>query len=287
MFGCLPIEFNYMVCTDANTSNLFGIRFTPGSSNTKGSWVQIISGTKLEKDCYLLHLYFLGNATASSVVNKMLLDIGIDENGGTNYVVKINNFPIQNVATTPTKSMFLLEIPIFIKAGSSVAIRKQCTTSPTVNGITVNSIFYGQPSRPEMTPRGLHFSIIGTITESTTSAVVIGDGFRDSTTGYKGTYQLIGTANRDYWAIIPSIVSNTNVVNNVNLHIDIGVGTDQTKITRIAHDLIVATSTSEEVLMPRVPILCRIKNGDKLYVRGKSTGTITSSSLEMAFLGIA
>lgn len=181
--------FQYEAWGGAPTSQP-GINVTPGASNAEGSWTQIAAGSDLSRDCYWIVLsIWAGSQSATN--NGTLLDIGIDPAGGTSYTAIVSNMVVgaQPAGLTNPRPYFLL--PLFIKAGSSVAVRLQYSsaTPPTCKVI---GKFYGDPSNPTMMPVGQFSETIGTITNSSGPTVTPGNGTW-------GSYANLGTTTRDLW----------------------------------------------------------------------------------------
>lgn len=139
----------------------YGTSVTPGASNAEGSWTQIASSANIAQD---VRGFFLMIHTGSfnGEARPQLTDIGVDPAGGTSYTAVISNIPSGNSATDVGHPFFF---PLFIKAGSSVAVRGQ-TAAATARTFRAAAKFYGQLSDPRAWRQGFFSETIGTVTSS-------------------------------------------------------------------------------------------------------------------------
>lgn len=148
----------------ANPGASPGTAVTPGASNSEGSWTQIASSANIAQDAYWIYLQVAAGAT-SGQSKPQLLDIGVDPAGGTSYTAVISNIVCGASPTLAQAGAREFCFPMFIPAGSSVAVRVQGANA-TAGTVRAIARFYGQPTRPEAVPVG-HFSeTIGSITNS-------------------------------------------------------------------------------------------------------------------------
>lgn len=157
----------------ANPSATIGTSVTPGASNAEGSWTQIASSANIAEDCYWLYVQIHTGATSGAAKNQ-LLDIGIDPAGGTSYTAFLSNLAVGASPALSAAGAREHVFPIFIKAGSSVAVRIQGSNA-TAGTVRVAARFYGRPTRPEVVPRGARSQTFGTITNSNGSSVTPGN----------------------------------------------------------------------------------------------------------------
>ncbi len=147
-----------------NPSATPGTSVTPGASNAEGSWTQIASSANIAQDCYWLYLQVSGGAT-SAAAKPQLLDIGVDPAGGTSYTAVISNLAVGASPLLTAAGLRPFVFPLFIKAGSSVAVRVQGANA-TAGTVRAIARFYGQPSNPAAVPTGMFSQTFGTITNS-------------------------------------------------------------------------------------------------------------------------
>lgn len=168
-----------------------GTSVTPGASNGEGSWTQIASSGNIAQDCYWLFLYINGGNTSGSAKNH-LIDIGVDPAGGSSYTAVISNL-VCGCSTGPNSGQGNREFtfPLFIKAGSSVAVRIQGSAS-TAGTVRVAATFYGHPTKPEAVPVGTFSQTFGSITNSN------GASFTPGNAG-DGSWVDLGSVTQPLW----------------------------------------------------------------------------------------
>lgn len=166
-----------------------GTAVTPGASNAEGGWTQIASAANMAFDSQLMYIA-VGGGSSSGSQKDHLLDIGVDPAGGTSYGAVISNIVCgQTQAVTTGWDEFVF--PLFVKAGSSVAVRVQGSNA-TAGTVRVVGDFYGRPTNPEMVPVGCYSETIGTITGSAGPTITPGNAA-------EGTWTSIGTTTKDLW----------------------------------------------------------------------------------------
>lgn len=174
----------------ANPASTIGTSVVPGSSNIEGSWTQIASSANIAQDCYWLYMQVHSGAVSGQDKN-MLLDLGIDPAGGTSYTAFLSNLNISMAPALTVAGAREFVFPIFIKAGSSVAVRAQ-TNHATAGTVRVAARFYGKPSRPEAVPVGTISQTFGTISGSVGQAVTPGNAT-------DGSWVDLGTTTTPLW----------------------------------------------------------------------------------------
>lgn len=205
-----------------------GTSVVPGISNAEGAWTQIASGANIAYDVCLLYLA-IGGGNLTAVSKMHLLDIGVDPAGGTAYTSIINDIVCgQTQAVTTGFDEF--NFPIFIKAGSSVAVRVQGkhTTAGTVR---VVGDFFGRPTEPDMVPVGVYSETIGTITNSNGTSITPGNAA-------EGAWTSLGTTAKALW------------------HWQLGAQVDNATITAqyTTIDLAYGDATNKEIILEDVAI---------------------------------
>lgn len=136
----------------ANPSATPGTAVTPGTSSAEGSWTQIASSANIAQDVYGFYLSFHTHGSAGGN-RPLMVDIGVDPAGGTSYSAIISN--LQAGMAGPLTAAGLREhfFPLFIKAGSSVAVRGSVDPADATT-FRCAAEFYGQPSAPWELPVG-------------------------------------------------------------------------------------------------------------------------------------
>lgn len=147
-----------------NPATTIGTSIIPGASNAEGSWTEIASSANISQDCYWVHFRVHAGNTDGFAKNH-LLDFGIDPAGGTSYTSFFENLQVGDAPSVTNLGSKEFLFPIFIKAGSSVAIRVQ-GSEVTAGTLRVAAIFFGKPSNPLAVPVGSFSQTFGSITNS-------------------------------------------------------------------------------------------------------------------------
>lgn len=212
----------------ANPGSTIGTSVTPGSSNSEGSWTQIASSANIAQDCYWLYLQVHTGATSANAKNQ-LLDIGIDPAGGTSYTAFLSNLQVGASPALTAAGAREHVFPIFIKAGSSVAVRIQGSNA-TAGTVRCAARFYGQPSRPENVPVGTIAETFGTITNSSGQSVTPGNAADGSWVDFGATSQ-----NLWWWQMGYAIDNGTITAEYTYIEIAFGDGTNKVPIFKVMH----------------------------------------------------
>jgi len=213
----------------ANPSATIGTSVTPGASNSEGSWTQIASSANIAQDCYWLYIQIHTGATSAAAKNQ-LLDIGIDPAGGTSYTAFLSNLQIGASPALTVAGNREHIFPIFIKAGSSVAVRIQGSNA-TAGTVRVAARFYGQPSRPEAVPVGTVSQTFGTITNSNGQSVTPGNAA-------DGSWVDLGAVSPSplwWWQLGYGIDNATITAEYTYLEVAFGDATNKVTIFKVMH----------------------------------------------------
>lgn len=245
----------------ANPAAAIGTSVIPGASNAEGTYTQVLAA--LAEDVYFIHIIVGDGATAVAAKNH-LLDIGVDPAGGAAYTTKIAN--IVCGATVPTSNARQqFGFPLFIKAGSTVAVRVQGSNA-TAGTVRVGIKAYGRLSRPEMFPVGYFSQMLGTITNSNGVSFTPGNAA-------DGTWVSLGTAMDPLWWFNLAYQIDNSIITTEYTYVDLGVGGSGTQrvIQRLQH----AGTTNETcgaIIEPRLSWLeCYhpVPAGAELWIRGR------------------
>lgn len=250
-----------------NPSATPGTSVTPGASNAEGAWTQIASAANITFGVWGIWLA-VTNGNSTGVDKSHLLDIGIDEAGGTNYTSILSNLVCgqsQAGSTGCNEWYFPLNIP----AGSTVAARVQGVAS-TAGTVRVFAMFFGKPNYPELTPRGEVSETIGTITGSQ------GVGFTPGNAA-DGAWQSLGTTTRDLWWWQLGVQCSNGTITAQYTWVDLAYG-DGTNMTYIVKTFPIGWyGTAEIAAQPfnhhMLQGYCYVPAGSTIYVRGRCSTT--------------
>ena len=235
--------------------------------NTMGSWNQLISSAQMVDDGYGI-LINMNSVAISATTRNVLLDVGIDNAGGTNYVVKIpylmggHEVPF-NIGSGGIWYYF----PLFIPKNSSIAVRAQA--SNTTSGFNCFINVFGQPRRPDAVRVGTKVYSFGeTPASSSGTAITLG-------TTTIGNWTQAGSATPIklwWWQVGFSVADTTMSAAAVSLDLSAGNATAK-KIIFQGYPF--TTTTAEQINNIPAMAACSVNvaPGDLMYVRGWSSTT--------------
>lgn len=247
-----------------NPASTAGTSVTPGASNAEGSWTQIASSANIAQDCYWLYVQVHSGATSAAAKNH-LLDIGIDPAGGTSYTAFLSNLQVGASPALTAAGAREFIFPIFIKAGSSVAVRIQGSNG-TAGTVRVMARFYGQPSRPENVPVGTIAQTFGTITNSN------GQSFTPGNAADGSWVDLGATSTPLWWFQVGYGIDNATITAEYTyIEVAWGDGTNKHSMFRVMHG---GTTGETAGLAAQTQMLaCAAYNpvpaGVNIYIRGR------------------
>jgi hypothetical protein len=204
----------------ARPSATYGVSVTPGN-NTKGTYVQLISGASLTDDVYFVEVTLHANFV-SATARATIADIGIDPAGGTTYSVLIADLLCSSACTAMANregsAGFRYEFPLFIKAGSSLAVRA------SVNNATVGTLrcfitLYCKPQYPEMCKTGSFVQSLG-VAAATSQGTAVTSG-----TTAEGAWTNLGTTTKPtWWHLVGASIDNAAIAGNFAYFCDLSAG---------------------------------------------------------------
>lgn len=248
----------------ANPSATPGTSITPGATNAEGTFTQIASSANIAQDCYWLHLQVSGGATSTAAKNQ-LLDVGVDPAGGTSYVAVISNLQIGASPLLTAAGVREYLFPIFITAGSSVAVRIQGSNG-TAGTVRVAAAWWGQPSRPELAPRGFLAQTFGTITNSSGQSITPGNAA-------DGTWISLGTTTTAlwWWQLGYAVDNGTITAEYTYFELAYGDGTNKHTIFRYMHGGTTGEVCGAFLQTHLTPCggYCPVPAGETIYARAR------------------
>jgi len=269
MLSRTPVnKFSFYYSNQATPSTTPGVSVTPGASNVEGSWTEIAGDADITQDIYLVQLFISGGG--SNAASKMqLLDIGWDPAGGTSYSAQINNIACGSTNSPATVSAYgglTFILPIFIPAGSAVAVRIQGSHA-TAGTVRVQAEFYGRPSHPENVNVGQYSETIGTITNSS------GVAFTPGNSGAEGSWVSLGTTSRPLWWWQLGVQADDTSLLGSGYHFDLAYGDGSNKIMIIENFQYYCSNGETTSGGIQINGFCEVPAGGELFVRGSCTGT--------------
>lgn len=250
-----------------NPSATPGTSVTPGISNAEGSWTRIAAAASITTCIYGFWISVSGGNTTGTDKSH-LLDIGIDEAGGTNYTAIISNIVCgqTQAGSTGCNEFFF---PLGIPQGASIAVRVQgvATTAGTVR---VWAMFFGKPSCPELVLKGEVSETIGTITNSTGVSFTPGNAA-------DGSWTSLGTTTRNLWWWQLGVQCSNATITAQYTWIDLAYGDDTNKVMIMQAFPIGWYGTAEIAAQMcahhMLQGFCHVPAGSTLYIRGRCSTT--------------
>lgn len=241
-----------------------GTSVVPGASNAEGAWTQIAAAANITADCHWLFIHVHTGAT-STAQKDHLLDIGIDPAGGTAYVAAISNIVCGESQTLSNGGTRPFIFPLFIRSGSSVAVRIQGNAA-TAGTVRVMAKFYGRPTLPEIMPIGQFAETIGAITNSGGQSFTPGNAA-------DGAWQSLGVTAKDLWWWQLGYQISAATITGEMTYIELAYGDATNKISIMRHFHL--GSTGETCLdvaygnLSFVDCYCPVPAGSTIYIRGR------------------
>jgi len=260
-----PSHFGFLYNNwGTNPATTYGGLVTAGASaNTESATPLVLAtGANLSADIYALEIHF--HTVSGTGDRSMLFDIGVDPAGGTSYTYVISNVVCGNTGGLATAANgYRFYFPIFIKAGSQVSIRTQCSQA----SITARcaAIFYGRPSAPENLPIGSFSETIGTITNSQGNAFTPGNAA-------DGAWTSLGTTVKEmWWWQLGYQVSNATITAEYTyIELAFGDGSNKHTILRAMHGGTTAELCGDLFASNKSPACyCPVPAGATIYIRGR------------------
>lgn len=224
---------------------------------------------------YGIQLVLAGN-NAAAAARDALVDIGIDEAGGSSYTGKIPDL-ICTGAVNNDKGGISFYFPLGIKAGSTIAARASVNNA-TVGTIYVWATLFGLPRNPESCRVGSFVEAIGVV-----SATSKGTDVTSGSTSEGAWTSLGSTANPCWWWQQGMGLNNSNTGARVYA-LDLGVGDGSNKDV-VIQDQTWGSDTSERLVNTMQLLGCErhVPAGTNVYGRIQCSGTPDSGSSMVAY----
>jgi hypothetical protein len=262
----------------ANPDTTLATQITPGASSAEGSWVEVLGA--LAQDVYEISVTIYSHFT-SGTERALLVDIGTDPAGGTTYAAVVSNLLAGSAGSAASSAAgmgYRFSFPLYIKAGSTVAVRGAAGGTALAFRAVVS--VRGLPSRPEMIPVGSFSETVGTITGSSGVAFTPG-------TAADGAWTSLGTSTRDLWWWQLAAQCVGNAISATTTYIELGYGTTGNQVTIIKNMLHVLSTENAAFALNEntsyAACYCPLPSGTELWVRGRSdiapTGTYSAVAI--------
>jgi hypothetical protein len=262
-------SFGWVYDSGDTPASTYGVSVTLGLSSAEGSWTQVASSANCAYDVYGF-LLWIGGTTTSAINHECTLDVGVDPAGGSSYTEVIPNLLCGKSTTLVTGNAFCRYFPLFIKAGSSIAVRGSTSYSGQPGGCRVRIMLFGKPSNPHQIRAGQYAEGIGTVTSNS------GVSFTP-VSGSEGSWASLGTTTRSlWWAVLTFSISNGTIAAQYT-NIDLAVGDGSNYDIIIENLPCFCYGTAEIIAQPsdmgHIRGHWEIPAGATLYVRGRCSTT--------------
>ncbi len=265
----------------AQVSNIDGIR--PAASNgtfvtadatpnTKGAYVEVLTSANVAFDAFGLYITTIDVGSSTT-----LMDVGVDPSGGSSYSVLIPNL-LMGSSQDLTTGGITFYFPIWVKAGSSIAVRTQSTSGGNANAVIIKAV--GKPRDQSLTWVGTYCTDFGTDLANSTGTLVT------SGTVSEGAWtQLAASIAKDhrYWQMgfdtdVVSIADNVYFA-------DIAYGDGSNKIIIIQDQIFYSVSATNSLATGSRLAGCGrlVKNGNNVYGRLQVSGTPDTNTAMIAY----
>lgn len=257
-----PPGFQWAFTNQVGPSTTPGTSVVPGASNAEGAWTQIATAAQITEDVYGIIFWITGGGTSTTSKNH-LLDIGYDPAGGTSYTERVPNLGCGESGTAIQGGVSFY-VPIFIPAGSSIAVRIQGNAS-TAGTVRVMATLLGRPVSPEFAQKLTAAETIGTISASCGPSVTPG------TSAAEGAWTLIGATTFPWRHILPLLQMNDTSTASQVVFLDVAHGDASNKTILAEGIAYYLPGSSEQICGGPVDnvhdLWCNIPAGVNIYVR--------------------
>jgi hypothetical protein len=196
-----------------------GTSVTPGASNVKGSWTQLL--TALAEDVYRVRLH-LNSGGLSGFNRATLVDIGIDLAGGSSYGVLIPDLIGACAGPALVNQAggggIVYDFPLRVPAGATVGARA-AVNNAGASTIRVRIEAYGRPRDARAARAGTVVSAYG-ITAASSDGTSVTPG--TTSEGARTEIGTIGPEEPWAWQVMASV--NNNILGGASYTVDLGIG---------------------------------------------------------------
>lgn len=266
--------YSSAVATRPTTVSM-GTGVTPGTAPTFGAWAQVANGANIANDVYGVAIC-INNGATSAAVRNTLVDLGVDNAGGTSYLTKIPY--LQGGSASPYglgSSGIWYYFPLYINRGSTVAVRAMSTLTTAFSCLVY---FYGQPRRIDAVRAGSYVDAYGFNTTGAVGTLVTPG------TAAEGTWTQLGTTTNNYWWWQCGFNNADSTMTAAILHADLAAGTATNKKI-LFENQIWQTTGAEQIScnLNTANAYNNTKTGDIIYGRLQHSGTLDTGSAMIAY----
>lgn len=276
--GLILPPFRFANCTDSFTglggsavpASQHGQTFVAGNTNADGTVSTLLSA--LAHDVHFL-VVGIGGISATGANSNALIDILSDPAGGTSWGSFIDDLacgftPILGTSAALNSWYYF---PIYIKAGTSLAVRARTAHTGDITTGMIAAYAFGNPTRPGMWWCGSKVETLGAAPASSAGSTI-----PPGTSSNWGSWTSVGTSSGRYGSLSIGINGTDASALGVGYIAQLGINSSQ--IAGIPN-FYFQVSTNEVMAREGVqmPIWCDIPSGSLIQARiAGSAGTVES-----------
>lgn len=254
----------------------WGTSHTAAAAPAFSTYATLVSAANVASDVYLVELVF-SNVFLSATTRNMLVNIGVDTAGGTNFVTKIPNIMCGHAGSMVVAGGISYVFPLYIPAGSTIGIQASGTSA---SAFSTAIKIYGLPRRPEAVRVGSYVTAFGiTAATATGTAITLG------TTG-RGNYTQVGaTTTRPHWWWQMGYTFIDTGVTAGSVAFDMAAGSSTTVNKQIMENVLYFQTAAESLsnIPPFAGFYNNVGVGENIYIRGQGSGTAETSTSVVAY----
>lgn len=249
-----------------------GTAVTPGN-NAMGSYTQLLAG--LANDAYGV-LININSNNVSAAARDTLINIGIDEAGGSSYAVKIPYLLGSCASQMDVLGGIWYYFPLFVRAGSTIAAQASVNNA-TVGTLRVWSTFFGRPRNPAACKVGSYVEAIGAVSASSRGTLITPGTTAD------GAWTSLGATTKANWWWQTGMGVNDSTMSALLYALDLAVGSSG-EMPLITDQIWRSDATERHSNTPLLAGCERyVPAGTTLYSRLQCSGTADSNTSVIAY----
>lgn len=219
----------------------WGFSHVPSTTaSTFSTYATLVSAANVTTEVFGIYLNFNFGATSATIRNT-LVNIGIDNNGGTNFDTRIPQLMCGSASPLSIGAGGIwYYFPLYIPAGSSIGIQAGSTVATAFfTAITL----YGKPRRPEAIRAGSYVTALGTTTGTTWRGTNVTQG-----TTADGAFTQIGAATtRSHWWWQAGFSLADGTMTAAAIAMDIAAGSSTVLNKTLIENQIWTTTAAEQI----------------------------------------
>lgn len=252
----------------------WGTTHTPSTTaSTFSAYATLVSAANITHDVFAIYLCF-NNGASSATIRNILVNIGVDTAGGTNFVTKIPQLMCGGASPLGTGAGGIwYYFPLYIPAGSSIGIQAGSTVATAFQTAVW---LYGKPRRPEAIRAGSYVTAFGTQTGTAWRGTNITPG-----TTAEGVLTQIGVATtRNHWWWQSGFCLQDTTATASALTLDVAAGSSTVLNKILIEDQVWSVTAAEQIsAFPQFPgSYNNVSTGENIYVRMQSSAALDTGN---------